>query len=110
MEKLAQEDHSYRLSHEDCLTYQKHWYFTLNKSGKNAPMRPRSDFRAAVTEMNRLHRESVKNVQNQSLFGSTKGGALLLPVLHGGIGIKTGGAHKNFFFFFQNWCSRFVYN
>ena len=36
----------------------KHWYLTLNKSGKNAPMRLRSDFRAAVTVMNRLHRES----------------------------------------------------
>ena len=40
-----------------------------------------------------------KNVQNQSLFNSTQGGTLLLPVLHGGIGIKTGGAHqKNSFF------------
>ena len=58
MDKLAQEDHSYRLSYEEYLRYQKHWYITLNKSGKNAPMRLRSDFRAAVTEMNRLHRES----------------------------------------------------
>ena len=58
MDKLAQEDHSYRLSYEEYLRYLKHWYITLNKSGKNAPMRLRSDFRAAVTEMNRLHRES----------------------------------------------------
>ena len=58
MDKLAQEDHSYRLSYEEYLRYQKNWYLTLNKSGKNAPMRLRSDFRAAVTEMNRLHRES----------------------------------------------------
>ena len=36
----------------------KHWYLTLNKSGRNAPMRLRSDFRTAVTVMNRLHRES----------------------------------------------------
>ena len=57
MAKLAQEDHSYHLSREEYLRYQKHWYFTLNKSGKNAPMRLRSDFRAAVTMMNRLHRE-----------------------------------------------------
>ena len=55
MDKLAQEDHSYRL--EEHLRYQKHWYLTLNKSGKNAPMRLRSDFRAAVTIKNRLHRE-----------------------------------------------------
>ena len=58
MDKLAQEDHSYRLSREEYLRYQKHWYLTLNKLSKNAPMRLRSDFRAAVTIMNRLHRES----------------------------------------------------
>ena len=58
MDKLAQEDHSYRLSREEYLRYQKHWYLTLNKSGKNTPMRLRSDFRAAITIMNRLHQES----------------------------------------------------
>ena len=42
MDKLAQEDHSYNVSCEEHLRYQKHWYFTLNKSGKNAPMRLRS--------------------------------------------------------------------
>ena len=36
----------------------KTWYITLNKSGRNAPMKLRSDFRTAVTIMNRLHRES----------------------------------------------------
>ena len=34
------------------------WYLTLNNSGKNAPMRLRSDFRVAVSLKNRLHRES----------------------------------------------------
>ena len=58
MDKLAQEDHSYRLSRDELQRYQEQWYLTLNKSGKNAPMRLRSDFRAAVTIMNRLHRES----------------------------------------------------
>ena len=58
MDKLAQEDHSYRLSRDEFQRYQKQWYLTLNKSGKNAPMRLRSDFRAAVTIKNRLHRES----------------------------------------------------
>ena len=36
----------------------KKGYLTLNKSGKNTPMRLRSDFRAAITIMNRLHQES----------------------------------------------------
>ena len=52
MEKLAQEDHSYRLSREEFKRYQGQWYLTLNKSGKNAPMRLRSDFRAAATIKN----------------------------------------------------------
>ena len=58
MDKLAQEDHSYRLSSEEYERYQKNWYLTLFKTGKNVPMRLRSDFRTAVTLMNRLHRES----------------------------------------------------
>ena len=58
MDKLAQEDHSYRLSKEEFKRHQGQWYLTLNKSGKNAPMRLRSDFRAAVTIKNRIHRES----------------------------------------------------
>ena len=35
---------------------------TLNKSGKNAPIRLRSDFRAAVSLKNRLHREPGEEV------------------------------------------------
>ena len=58
MDKLAQVDHSHRLSREEFKRYQGQRYLTLNKSGKNAPMRLRSDFRAAVTIKNRLHRES----------------------------------------------------
>ena len=62
-------------------------------------MRLRSDFRTAVTIMNRLHRENLENIDlNQSLFINTKGGIrlLLLPVSHGGSGMKTGGAHNYF--------------
>ena len=58
MDRLAQEDHSFRLSKEEFMRYQGQWYLTLNKSGKNAPMRLGSDFRAAVTIKNRLHRDS----------------------------------------------------
>ena len=58
MDKLAQEDHSNRPSKEEFERYQGQRYLRLNKSGENAPMRLRSDFRAAVTIKNRLHRES----------------------------------------------------
>ena len=45
------------LSPEEQRRYYGQWYFTLNKSGENTPMRLRSDFRAAVSVKNRLHRE-----------------------------------------------------
>ena len=58
MYKLAQETthtgHPLRSSRE----YKKNRYITLNKSGRNAPMKLRSDFREALTKMHSLHRES----------------------------------------------------
>ena len=57
-DELAIEDHTYRLTPEEKRRNQGQWCLTLNKSGKNATMRLRSDFRAAVTIKNRLHRES----------------------------------------------------
>ena len=38
--------------------YDENWKISLNKSGRNAPMQLRSNFREAITNMNRLHRES----------------------------------------------------
>ena len=58
MDELAQKDFTYRPSSEDYERYRKNWYISLNKSGRNAPMKLRSDFREALTNMHRLHRES----------------------------------------------------
>ena len=58
MDELAKQDHTYRLSKEEFKKYQGQWYLALNKSGKNAPMRLRPDFRAAVSLKNRHHRRS----------------------------------------------------
>ena len=38
--------------------FQKTWSISLNTSGRNAPMKLRSDISEAVTKMHRLHRES----------------------------------------------------
>ena len=57
MDTLAQENHSYCRSSEE-FEREENWYITLNKSGRNAPMKLRSDFREALTDMHRLHRES----------------------------------------------------
>ena len=43
-DELAQEDHTYRLTPEEKKRYQGQWYLTLNKAGKNGPMKLRSDF------------------------------------------------------------------
>ena len=68
MDKLAQDDHSNRLSSGDCEGFLKTWKITLNESGKNAPMRLRTDFRTAVTLMNRLQRESGEERPEQIPF------------------------------------------
>ena len=62
MDELAKQNHTYHLSTEKFKRYQGQWYLTLNKSGKNAPMRFRPDFRAAVSFKNRLHLESGEQV------------------------------------------------
>ena len=49
MDKLAQEDHYFCPLPEEFDRYRKIWYITLNKSGRNAPMKLRSDFREALT-------------------------------------------------------------
>ena len=85
MVKLAQEKHSYCPSSEEYERYRKHWYISMNKLGKNAPLRLRSDFRIAVTIMNRL-------LENLEKMTRTK-------VLHGGSGIKTVGAHYYYYYF-----------
>ena len=112
MDKLAQEDHSYRPSKEEFKRYQGQWYHTLNKSGKNAPMRLRSDFRAAVTIKSRLRRESGEeraepispnNIENHTLPQAIPGGTGTRP--------KAGGAHEfDSFFFLMSVAVGFVYS
>ena len=62
-DELAKEDHTFKLALEEKRRYQGQWYLTLNKSGKNGPMKLRSDFRAAVSMKNRLHNESGEQVE-----------------------------------------------
>ena len=59
MDKLTQENNSCCASSEEYERYRKKkWYISVNKSSRNAPMKLRSDFREALTNMLRLHRES----------------------------------------------------
>ena len=97
MDELAQQDHTYGLSKEEFKRYQGQWYLTLNKSGKNAPMRLRSDFRAAVTIMNRPPRGSGEEVaEPMPLLNNIKDGTFLPQAIPGGTGTRpeAGGAHE----------------
>ena len=58
MDEVAQKDFTYHLSSEEFERYKKIWSICLNTSGRNAPMKPRSDFSEALTKMHGLHRES----------------------------------------------------
>ena len=63
LDELAKEDHTYRLTPEEEKRCQGQWYLTLNKSGKNGPMKLRSNFRAAVSMKNLPHHESGEQVE-----------------------------------------------
>ena len=75
MDELAKQDHTFRISKEEFERHQGQWYLTLNKSGKNAPMRLRPDCRAAVSLKNPIVNQ-VKKWQNQDLHNNTGDGTL----------------------------------
>ena len=60
---LAREDFSYKLTPEQNRRHKGQWYLTLNKAGKNGPMKLRPDYRSAVSMKNRLHLESGEQVE-----------------------------------------------
>ena len=62
MDELAKEEHTYHLTPEEHRRYQGQRYLTLNKSGKNGPMKLRSDFRAAVS----IKKSSTPRVRRKS--------------------------------------------
>ena len=64
-DELAKEDHTYHLTPKEKKRYHGQWYLTLNKEGKNGPMKLRSDFRAAVLMKNRLHHESGEQIEDR---------------------------------------------
>ena len=46
---LADEDHTYHMSEEECFYYKNSWWISLNKSGNDTqPLRTRSDFQTSV--------------------------------------------------------------
>ena len=62
-DEFAKEDHTCNLTPEERRRYKGQWYLTLNKPGKNGPMKLRSGYRAAVLMKNRLHHESGESIE-----------------------------------------------
>ena len=55
---LADEDHTYYLSENEYFYYKNKWWLHLNKSGSDTlPLRKRSDFKQALSTLERLHQE-----------------------------------------------------
>ena len=50
MDEVAQKDFTYRMSSDEFVRYKKKW-ISLNTSGRNAPMKIRSDFSEALTKI-----------------------------------------------------------
>ena len=84
MDEVAQKD----------FRYKKTWCISLNTSGRNAPMKLRSDFSEALTKLHRLHRESGEERLAPIPFWQHGVRRPLHPAHHGGIGTISGGAHK----------------
>ena len=56
---LADEDHTYHLSEKEYFYYKNKWWLHLNKSGSDTqPLRKRSDFKQALSTLERLHQEA----------------------------------------------------
>ena len=55
---FADEDHTYHLSQAEYFHYKNKWWLHLNKSGSDTlPLRKRSDFKQALSTLERLHQE-----------------------------------------------------
>ena len=54
----AQNYVTYRMSSDENFRYTKNWWISLNTSGRNAPMKLRSNFSEALTKLHRFHHES----------------------------------------------------
>ena len=56
---LADEDHNFLLSEQEYFYYKNQWWLHSNKSGSNTlPLRNRSDFKQALSTLQRLHQEA----------------------------------------------------
>ena len=106
MDELAKQDHTYHLSREEFKRYQGQWYLTLNKSGKNAPMRLRPIFELQSLSKTVFIENQVRKLQNQYLHSNTGDSTLLKRFLVGHVQKLVELMiffQKSFYFFCYSW-------
>ena len=89
---------TYRMSQDEYFRYKKDWWISINTSGRNEPMKLRSDFSEAYQQNCTVFTVSLeKSDSHRFLPGNTRNGIcrLLHPAHHGGSGKIPGGAQKN---------------
>ena len=97
MDEVAKKDFTHHLSSAEFERYKKTWSISLNTSGRNAPMKLRSDFSEALTKMHRHHRESgEERLATDSFLAVSEMASVVFFIQHnhGGSGMTIGGAHK----------------
>ena len=73
---LADEDHTNHMSEEEYLFYKNKWWLHLNKLGSDTlPLRKGSDFKQALSTLERLHQKLEKNNSRPFLTGRTNNGS-----------------------------------
>ena len=91
---LADEDHTHHWSEQEYFYYKNKWWLHSNKQGSNTvPLRKRSDFKQALSILERLHQEAgEKNHTCLLIPTSTNNGSWhRVRRLHGGMGKILGG-------------------
>ena len=89
---LADEDHTHHLTAQEYLHNKSKWWLHSNKQGPNTlPLRHRSDFKQALSTLQRLQQETGEEPLCLLLLTNTNNGRHEVHLLHGGIGKVHGG-------------------
>ena len=91
------DDHTYHLSEQEYFCYKNKWWLHSNKQGSNTlPLRNRSDFKQALSTLERLQKEAGEEQYVPTHSYKHKQWQLAQSyLLHGGIGKIPGGLSQN---------------
>ena len=95
-DELAKEDHTYHLTPEEKKRYKGQWYLTVNKEGKNGPMKLRSGFGAAVL-MKFVYTTNQENKLQNPFLQNNTGDGIHLQAHRGGTNLNGIGSEFTIF-------------